>query len=64
VVLEFKKLEKDRTLAGMAEEALKQIDKEKYATELEAAGVSPIRKIGISFTVKQVAVRCEKGSNA
>jgi hypothetical protein len=64
VVLEFKKLEKDRTLAGMAEEALKQIDKEKYATELEAAGVSPIRKIGISFTGKQVAVRCEKGSNA
>jgi hypothetical protein len=58
VVLEFKKLEKDRTLAGMAEEALRQIGREKYAAELEAAGVTPIRKIGIAFTGKQVAVRC------
>jgi hypothetical protein len=58
VVLEFKKLETGRTLSGMAEEALRQIDREKYATELEAAGVFPIRKIGISFTGKQVAVRC------
>jgi hypothetical protein len=58
VVLEFKKLEKNRTLVGMAEEALRQIDREKYATDLEAAGVTPIRKIGISFTGKQVAVRC------
>jgi hypothetical protein len=58
VVLEFKKLEKNRTLVGMAEEALRQIDREKYAADLEAAGVTPIRKIGISFTGKQVAVRC------
>jgi hypothetical protein len=58
VVLEFKKLELGRTLGGMAEAALKQIDREKYAAELEAAGVAPIRKVGISFTGKQVAVRC------
>lgn len=58
VVLEFKKLKTKRTLVGMAEEALKQIDQQKYAAELEDAGVSPIRKIGIAFSGKRVAVRC------
>jgi hypothetical protein len=57
IVLEFKKLEPGRTLAGMAEEALKQIETQHYAADLEAAQVSPIRKIGISFAGKGVAVR-------
>ena len=58
VVLEFKKLETGRTLVEMAEEALRQIDTQHYAVDLEAVGVSPIRKVGIAFSGKQVAVRC------
>lgn len=57
VILEFKKLERGRTLAGMAEEALAQTVRLKYTTELENRGVSPIYCFGISFSGKEVVVR-------
>lgn len=57
VVLEFKRKEKDRTLEGMAQDALKQIQDRKYIRELEAAGASPIHALGIAFSGKDVVVR-------
>ena len=42
---------------ALAEAALLQITERRYTAELEAAGVSPIRKLGISFSGKKVVVR-------
>ncbi len=57
-MLEFKRRQPGRDLARSAEEALIQIQERGYAAELEAAGAAPIRRIGIAFSGKEVAVRC------
>lgn len=54
IVLEFKQGE---NLAILAEAALQQIHDKKYDHELEKAGVTPIRRYGIAFSGKGVAVR-------
>ena len=54
IVLEFKQGE---NLAPLAEAALRQIIDKKYDYELEKAGVTPIRRFGIAFSGKGVAVR-------
>jgi len=57
VVLEFKRRHGRKKLATCATEALRQIEDGLYATELEAAGANPIRRLGIAFQGKDVAVR-------
>jgi hypothetical protein len=57
VILEFKKQVKGRTLAGMAEEALKQTATLNYTLELERLGVTPIYCFGIAFAGKKIEVR-------
>lgn len=50
----------DVDLETLAEEALNQIENKKYDTELLAAGVADIRKIGIAFRGKQAVVKCKE----
>ena len=50
----------DVDLETLAEEALSQIENKKYDTELLAAGVADIRKIGIAFRGKQAVVKCKE----
>lgn len=59
-VLEFKKQNDKRSLFAHAGLALRQIQQQGYAAELEAAGAAPIRRLGIAFSGKQVVVRGEK----
>jgi hypothetical protein len=56
VILEFKKLEKGRTLEGMAEEALRQVEKGAYAVDLQSLGAEPIWAFGVSLAGKEVVV--------
>ena len=44
-------------LGSLAENALQQIDEEKYDTELRDAGINSIIKIGIAFQGKNAVVR-------
>lgn len=57
VVLEFKRKHGRKKLATLATEALAQTAERAYTVELEAAGASPIRRIGIAFSGKDVVVR-------
>jgi hypothetical protein len=60
VILEFKKLEKGRTLEGMAEEALRQTHTLKYTVDLEQLGAIPIFCFGIAFAGKDIVVRADE----
>lgn len=57
VVLEFKRRHGRKTLATSAADALKQLRDRRYMVELEAAGASPIRRLGIAFSGKDVVVK-------
>lgn len=57
VVMEFKRREGRKKLSTLAAEALTQTRDRGYAVELEAAGATPIRLIGIGFSGKDVVVR-------
>ena len=57
VVMEFKRRHGRKKLATLAGEALTQTRDRAYAVELEAAGATPIRRIGIGFSGKDVVVR-------
>lgn len=58
IVLEFKAVDlaAKETLESAARDALKQIEKNSYETELRALGVRTILKLGISFKGKQSLV--------
>jgi len=58
IIIEFKKVSKIRkeTLATAAQNALKQIDDRKYASELEQLGIKKILKLAIVFEGKEVLV--------
>lgn len=57
ILFEFKssKDEKD-SLSKMAKEALKQIDKKKYETNLSRPTIKKIVKIGLAFRTKEVEI--------
>jgi Predicted AAA-ATPase/PD-(D/E)XK nuclease superfamily len=57
VVLEFKKQTGKGSLARHAAAALRQISAKGYGAELEAAGATPIQKMGISFAGKEIVVK-------
>ncbi len=57
VVLEFKRKSDKRTLVYHAGAALRQISAQGYCAELEAAGATPIHRLGVSFSGKEVVVR-------
>lgn len=57
VVLEFKRGSTRADLASAAEEALRQLEDRAYAEERVAAGASPVRRMGIAFSGKDVVVR-------
>ena len=54
--MEFKRRQGTKGLALTALEALEQIDDRAYTMDLEAAGASPIYKLGIAFGGKDVVV--------
>jgi len=56
IIIEFKKVKKGETLKSSAQNALKQIEDKKYATELEAFGIKQIVKLAIVFKGKAVLV--------
>ena len=55
--MEFKAVKEEDELEAAADDALKQIEKKAYVTELEAAGVQPIWRYGIAFCKKRVFVK-------
>lgn len=57
VVIEFKRRQVTTALWVTAEEARAQIEARAYGVELDAAGASPIHKLGIAFGGKEVVVR-------
>lgn len=61
ILLEFKikerKEERKKTLDHAAEQALKQIKKKRYETELLQAEISSVLKYGIAFNKKKVAIK-------
>lgn len=59
VVLEFKRRQGRKRLATSAAEALAPIRDGAYSAALEAAGASPIHRLGIAFSGKDVVVRGE-----
>jgi len=59
IIIEFKKPKKSstETLEQVADNALQQIEEEKYATELKHRGISKIIKLGVAFQGKKVLVK-------
>lgn len=59
IVMEFKaaKAADETVLSGLAEEALKQIRKKQYVTDLSKRGMKSIVTYGIAFSGKQVVVK-------
>jgi hypothetical protein len=59
VVIEFKKVEEEdgETLESACEEALLQIQKLEYSTELKGMGVEKIFEYGVAFDGKKILVR-------
>lgn len=47
------------SLDKLAAEALQQIDKKRYETELRASGIQEVLKIGMAFRGKEIVVRTE-----
>ena len=52
-------LEKEE-LKKLSEEALKQIDDRRYASEMEEIGISAVLKLGIAFSGKKVTITCDR----
>ncbi len=61
VVLEFKRKSDKRSLVWHAGSALRQISAKGYCAEVEAAGATPIHRLGVSFSGKEVVVRGLRG---
>ena len=43
----------------LSAEALRQIDEKRYETEMHAAGIQEILKIGMAFRGKEIVVKTE-----
>lgn len=56
VIMEFKVISDASHLVAKAEEALRQIEKQKYATEFTQRNITDVWKYGIAFCGKKVAV--------
>jgi hypothetical protein len=58
IILEFKKYSstKDSSLEQSAQQALRQIEREEYATDIKEQGVNNIIKVGIAFLGKEVNI--------
>src|SRR5262249_48675683 len=60
IIMELKAAKENESLVDVAEEALKQIDKRKYAEELKSRGIRQSIKIGIAFIGKIFELRYEE----
>lgn len=56
-IFEFKKAKEEREMEAMADLALKQIEDNRYDTQMKADGITKIVKIGIAFYGKQAKVK-------
>jgi hypothetical protein len=56
ILMEFKSAKRPEQLATAAQEALQQIERQRYQTELEQHGVTQVIKIGLAFCGKQLAI--------
>jgi hypothetical protein len=56
VVMEFKAVDDESKLQSSAEEALEQINKSKYITEIKSLGITQICTMGIGFSGKDIKV--------
>ena len=55
--LKWKKGLSEDKLAGLAEDALAQIDEMNYGAEMKEDGIDDILKFGIAFSGKKVSVK-------
>jgi hypothetical protein len=56
IIMEFKAVKNKKQLGSAAKEALNQIKKLKYSTELQARGISHMCHMGISFSGKSLKI--------
>jgi hypothetical protein len=56
-VIEFKKVRRNETVESAVESALKQIDEQKYETELVQRGIKNFKKLAVIFKGKDVTIR-------
>ncbi|QTA81702.1 AAA ATPase-like domain-containing protein [Desulfonema limicola] len=54
IIIEFKMIDEEKTPEHTLKKAMEQIEKRKYAAELEAAGVKEIIKIAVAFKGKEL----------
>ena len=60
LIFELKASKKgSESLDRLAADAVRQIDEKRYETDMRAAGIQEILKIGIAFRGKEIAVRTE-----
>ena len=59
IIMEFKAIDDELKLVETAKEALLQIKKSKYITELHARGINSICSMGISFSGKAIKIATE-----
>lgn len=57
IVIEFKKVRTEKELKKGAADALQQIEKQNYITELKNLGIKKIQLLGIAFQGKRLAVK-------
>jgi hypothetical protein len=57
IILELKSVKKNISLIKSAEKALKQIDKQEYASEVKQLGIANIIKVGLAFCGKRFIVK-------
>jgi hypothetical protein len=56
-IIEFKKVRRNETVESAVESALKQIDEQKYETELVERGIKTYKKMAVVFKGKDVTIR-------
>jgi hypothetical protein len=56
-IIEFKKVRRNETVESAVESALKQIDEQKYETELVQRGIKNFKKLAVIFKGKDVTIR-------
>ncbi len=60
IIMEFKSIDDQSKLGKAAKEALTQIKKSKYATELQTRGIINVCQMGIGFSGKAIKIATEK----